>query len=101
MTISIQARVANGAAYLDRKEPEWVDLIDWANFTIGNSHKCICGQIFGDYLSIPREIDTQSFGFMWTACQPDGKEGWLEEIKELDKAWKTLAQSRKREVVNG
>lgn len=52
MADSVEARVARGAAWLDKNRPGWEGKFDPSRFDIRNAEFCICGFVFGDYLNL-------------------------------------------------
>lgn len=47
--LTVEDRVARGAALLDEKVPGWVDLIDLDTLDLGSPCRCILGQTFADH----------------------------------------------------
>lgn len=47
--LTIEQRVAAGAAWLDEQVPSWLDLIDLYTLRLDDGCRCILGQTFGDY----------------------------------------------------
>lgn len=47
-------RVADGAAYLDRVMPGWVDVLDMGIFDIRSDCRCVLGQLALDKIPLPR-----------------------------------------------
>lgn len=51
--LTIPERVAAGVAWLDEKEPGWVDRIDLDELYMNRCSDCVLEQIFGDYWDAP------------------------------------------------
>lgn len=49
MRLSIEDRVARGAALLDQMQPGWENDVDLSRLDIGLCNTCIVGQLFGNY----------------------------------------------------
>ena len=98
--LSIEERVARGAAWLDRHEPGWVDDIDLDVLDIEDCSDCVLGQLFGDYCTAPddakgakpdRELALmRGFNFDDVLDPNDGA--------ELTAEWRRLIESRRAAV---
>lgn len=96
-TGAVEARVARGAAWLDKNEPGWEGRIDLAKLNLANGCRCVLGQLKGDF-TIALGI---LFGETW---DPAGETRWAvahgfvtEEDNEyplLDEAWISLIKER-------
>lgn len=53
--LTIEQRVANGAAWLDENRPGWLGDIDVNRIDISSGCNCILGQAFGHYSDSPEE----------------------------------------------
>jgi hypothetical protein len=47
----LKSRVKKGAELLDEKYPGWYWDVNIGNLDLGNEHKCILGQLYGDYFN--------------------------------------------------
>lgn len=54
MHMSTELAVANGAAWLDKRYPGWVDVIQVATLNLGDCSACVLGQV-------------------WSGCVPEGE----------------------------
>ena len=92
----IQERVAKGAAFLDKKCPDWEDRIDLNLLEISSWSWCLLGQLYGDYdtgvdrLRIYWSSKKWNFGF---TISPETKIG--AEFTELTQAWKEEILARR------
>ena len=46
---TIEQRVTSGINWLNKVKPGWEKRIHVKVFNIANCHKCVCGQIFGNF----------------------------------------------------
>lgn len=93
--MSIEERVARGAAWLDETLPGWERRIDLAQLNLANACRCVLGQISGDYWSAPwprTEMDNRHYGFVCGA--PPEDQTISEAYSELDEAWISLIKER-------
>lgn len=61
--MTIQERVANGAALLDEKKPGWRDKINLEELDISDPSRCVVGQLYqgrGGYLHGLSDLQTYS-----------------------------------------
>lgn len=49
MFMVVRPRVKRGAALLDRESPGWASKVDTGKLDMGYVHKCVLGQVEGDY----------------------------------------------------
>ena len=49
----VKARIAKGAAWLDKWHPGWAMKIDLRSLNMFNCLQCVAGQLFGDYRDLP------------------------------------------------
>lgn len=53
MVASMRKRIEAGVKWLDTQfeREDWLDKLDVVNLSLGNTDTCVCGQIFGEYMS--------------------------------------------------
>ncbi len=58
-------KVQKGVAWLDETQPGWYNRIALDELRLESSRHCICGQLFGDYMSRPLEVgeSPEDYGF--------------------------------------
>lgn len=57
--LSIEERVAAGAAWLDAEVPGWLDLIVLPDLQLSSGCNCVLGQTFGDFDDAPLPASTR------------------------------------------
>lgn len=107
--LTIEQRVAAGAAYLDEHKPGWIDEIELAALDLANTCLCVLGQVYGNYwtsepvLAYAAGVDAEpgqnviaalGFNARWRENPRDE----LPELRELNVAWLRLIESRRAEV---
>jgi hypothetical protein len=114
------ARVAQGAAFLDRVRPGWADLINVDTLQMVQCYRCVLGQIYGDYcagvaafgwhpygeiiLALPQvalgfvlaDEDLHEGEYRW-ALDAVGDVGW----RTLTEAWIAAIAERRCAVADG
>jgi hypothetical protein len=55
--LTIEQRVANGAAWLDERIPNWADRISLLDFDMREDCNCVIGQVVGNYSYIIDGLD--------------------------------------------
>jgi hypothetical protein len=113
-TMSMQERVAAGAARLDDRMPGWASRIDVANLRMAICAQCILGQLFGDFecgcssLEIDPSFAAFGFGFdlRWIGedVEENGKQqdsyrvwtSWQEAWNRLRDTWIVEIEARIR-----
>lgn len=82
------ARVAKGAALLDKKRPGWARAIDLHTLSLGSCAHCVLGQLLGDYHNYDdlnlTVADTRALGFN---IELQNVETTFEEFAKLQNAW--------------
>lgn len=97
-----RARVARGAAHLDRVRPGWAQQIDVGTLTMHNSALCIVGQLTGgtyapySKLQIKPPEGTELYGFL--ALDLDGSNNTFAEYDLLQDVWIETIAARLRDV---
>lgn len=80
-----------GAALLDEHVPDWYQHINREALNMGDTERCILGQVFGDYFSGCSILDLpekESYGYDLLSCNiypgwnADLKRAWLARIQE-------------------
>ena len=99
---SIEARVAKGAAALDKVMPGWESKIDLSILDLGDGCRCVLGQLFGEKAT----LEYQHANGWWYALKhfgigysPEGfnvatEKARLVEFAALDEAWISLIKER-------
>jgi len=101
------ARVAQGAAFLDRVRPGWASVIDVDTLAMRTCRRCLLGQLYGDYgtgaerfgwapsaLSL-LDLPQVQLGFTLAEVDLDGAPGgdfWGAEIFS-DEGWRILTEA--------
>lgn len=57
-----EREIAQGINFLNNVYPGWVDKINLNELDMGNSRKCIIGQLYGDYCDIIEKLESE-YGF--------------------------------------
>lgn len=94
-------RVIAGAEFLDRVQPDWVDLIDTSTLDIARNHLCVLGQL-GKHLR-PESVDrywmymiaVEAYGISGEQILTFGFTGELDEIPALTAAWVLIVEARR------
>jgi hypothetical protein len=89
---TIAERVAAGAAWLDEREPGWIDRIDLDTLDLRDCTRCVGGQLAGEYLAFLRRhnldsLDAQPLGFTLMGSGAD--------FAPLTAAWRELIATRR------
>jgi hypothetical protein len=84
---TIAQRVAEGAAFLDVRDPEWIGKVDLERLDLGSCTRCILGQLAGDYedgveMFALDGADTVALGFNTTLGFDDLTAEWKRVITE-------------------
>jgi hypothetical protein len=101
---TIRERVQSGAAWLDQHHPGWPDRIDLERLEMEHCHRCILGQVIGDYYQAPLELDTAiAYGFDASGSeQPNGSDAWFAQLNAdfaaLATEWTRTIRVRRGEV---
>ena len=102
--MTIEERVAKGAALLDEKVPGWEEKIDLDHLLMGTCQHCILGQAMGYYGS--RQLHALGFApmdkdksdeYMDVSYGFDKPSGAHEYYTDLEAAWTTLILNRRKE----
>ena len=88
--LTIEQRVANGAAYLDKILPDWLDQIDLAVFDVASPCNCVLGQVYGNFDDSP--IDAR-WRLGQYAADDRGFNGADEDLPELTDEWRRVITS--------
>lgn len=92
---TIRARVAAGAAWLDKNRPGWDSRVDLDALCMPDPCYCILGQEFGDYYDAPISLDDGvAFGF-----DAEGAADEMAEFSALSTEWARLIEARRAEAV--
>lgn len=107
--MSIQDRIARGAALLDEKMPGWIDKQDLIFLNMASGCHCVLGQCGGEYHKIVTRLWQQScdvmeleklscaHGFNIAFDESNGlSEKHVKDYQELTDAWKLLIAERRR-----
>lgn len=90
--MTVQDRVAAGAAFLDEKRPGWFNEIDNATLDIASAKECVCGQLFGSYSTgigtLGASTHSVDYGFVVTDTTRE----------ELNIAWCEAITARKTKI---
>lgn len=97
--LTIEQRVAAGAAWLDEHAPGWVAQIDLSSLDIEEPCNCILGQVYGHYFKSPRQARIL-FEDDYIADER-GFNGAEEDMAPLNRAWADLILDRRREASRG
>lgn len=73
--LTIEERVAAGAAWLDTNVPGWLDLMNLDRLKLDSDCHCILGQTFGDYFRAPLIEDVPAEDDLDACAEYDG-EAW-------------------------
>jgi len=107
---TIEERVEAGAAWLDANRPGWVDRINLRTLDLGEDCGCVLGQVYGDWLDRPDEVNGSEFemGFQRDESQDprdswdDLRENWDDycarvngEYDDLTTAWRDYITARR------
>jgi hypothetical protein len=88
---SAEARVAKGAAFLDRAQPGWRKRVSTLDLDIRHARHCMLGQVFGDVRTAQErfvknpDFDPVRLGF-WAGAPRDGS-GIVIDAADLTRAW--------------
>lgn len=92
--MTVEQRVAAGAAWLDTNRPGWSELVDPATLNINDGCLCVLGQVYGHYFQSPNDA-------RWADKERDqyladvyGFNGDPREMQALNAAWRTLLAAR-------
>ncbi len=98
-------RVRRGAAYLDDVAPGWPDDVDADTLALGSGHRCVLGQLHGDFRvglvrahllnlsSAPRaSLSPVSFGFQCLSGLSEALQD--RDYAHLDQAWREAIRAR-------
>lgn len=100
--MSVEERVARGAALLDGKFPQWEGSLDLDKLDIKRTDSCVLGQLYGGYYGGVRELGLYDFsetaatehGF-WGAVSPYEFQDKIEaEYTSLLVAWVAVIKER-------
>lgn len=97
---TIAERVAAGAAFLDEREPGWVDRIDPRRLDIADCSRCVLGQLFGAYVNgldwmhdVAPHVDQLELGFMFADGSEDAE---LDDAEGLTTEWLRVILARRK-----
>lgn len=64
--MTVESRVARGAAWLDQVVPGWERKIDLSRLDLADSCQCILGQVVGVVkdINVPEELEDLGYGYM-------------------------------------
>lgn len=88
---TIQERVAKGAAWFDRRVPEWDALIDISQLDMESYHSCIFGQLYGRYWTGKTNWGLSDTRVVALGLFPKKSD----EYPELNAAWRDLIARRR------
>ena len=97
-------RVANGAALLDKHNPDWYMAVSLQGLRMSSCSECVLGQLYGDYgrgldKVLPHHtLETGEFGFMLTPEQ-FAKFSGEERSPAREAAWNELRNEWERAIV--
>jgi len=91
--MTIAQRVENGVQWLDENMPGWLTAIDLNRLRLSSPCRCILGQLYGEYMDRPDELDNgAAYGF--NANWVDGAdEVW--EFGALEREWRGVITARR------
>jgi hypothetical protein len=95
--LSIDERVAAGAAWLDEHRPGWVDRIDLNTLDLGDGCYCILGQTDGYFWDVPEVTSLYNYADVFAELglfAAGGIEGDA-EYSALTEAWRRLITARR------
>jgi hypothetical protein len=100
------ARVARGAALLDKINPAWWHEIGREQLSIGSCSRCVLGQLYGHYdhgvLALAGPVDPfvfgVQFGFAFQSSLSSGQ--WEAEDRALIAAWLAEIDTRVEAAAN-
>lgn len=93
---SPEQRVAKGARFLDRYDPNWPEKIDRDRLNIANATDCIWGQLTGGYSKRPKfRLMLREYRLGFT---PDDFDGWFWSVGPLNAAWIDAINERRARV---
>jgi hypothetical protein len=99
------ARVAQGAAFLDRVRPGWEHTIDVDTLAMRRCSRCVLGQVYGDYSAVAehfgwspytwRMLSLPQVALGFTLADVDICDGPVQADGEaiVDAAWRTLGDA--------
>lgn len=99
--LTIEQRVAAGAAWLDENRPGWLDRIFLNSLDVSDCALCVLGQVYGGWGNAPDgakydDDDTDDY------LSPARERGFEQYVKEgyeaLTAEWRRLIESRRAEV---
>jgi hypothetical protein len=95
----VEARVARGAALLDRENPTWWNHI-YEPVRISSCNRCVLGQVYGDYdhgklaLGLGTTGGGIPFGFACQTWLSGSPASWIIETAALEAAWRAEIDTR-------
>lgn len=91
--LSIEERVAAGAAWLDKHRPGWADAINLDQLDLADCTVCVLGQVYGDFWNAPL---SDGLPGEWTRRATEM--GFADDhgrYTELNEAWAALIDERR------
>lgn len=94
LPLDLAKSAGQGAELLDTAVPGWHRVVHVATLDLGDPHRCVLGQLFGDYMSGVRAlripiIEDVTLGFDMRIEEP------AERIAALTQAWLAEINSRR------
>jgi hypothetical protein len=97
--LTIEQRVAAGVAWLDANKPGWAGRIDLGALNMRSPHRCVLGQLFGNYWQAPEDLHGDAgmrMGF--ESVIPVAE--FVVDFKLLGDEWTKVITSRREAVVS-
>lgn len=87
----VEERVADGVAFLDEYDLTWREGVDPETLDIADCHRCVLGQLFGDYGEGLSALglcghESRSLGFLWLRNEDDVLDD--ADVEALNVAWR-------------
>lgn len=103
-----EQEVKNGMTWLDEIEPRWINRINTNTLQLRVCHRCVLGQLFGDYFNAAKEhgltlTQTQQMGFFNPKFETDPEHPSFESInsreywKDLTDTWLVMIEERQEQ----
>lgn len=99
--LTIEQRVAAGAAWLDENRPDWLGRIFLESLDVSSCTLCVLGQVYGDWTEAPddakydEEYDEEAYDYLSPARARGFDHYGNEGYAELTAEWRRLIESRR------
>lgn len=98
--LTIEQRVAAGAAWLDENRPDWMDRIFLNSLDVSDCTLCVLGQVYGGWMEAPDDAkyDEEDEDYLSPARVRGFEKYGKERYEALTAEWRRLIESRRAEV---